>query len=105
MIITGPWDLSTFPDVKYGVQIMPSFDPGGSHQTIAGPDNWVVFDNGPARVDASCEFLQFLTSPANLLQNSHGHGAPARPSFGAAAARLLRSSTPSSRARGRSRRT
>jgi multiple sugar transport system substrate-binding protein len=70
MIITGPWDLSSFPDVHYGVQIMPSFDPGGSHQTISGPDNWVVFNNGPARVNASLEFLRFLTSPQNLLTNS-----------------------------------
>ena len=70
MIITGPWDLSSFPNVHYGVQIMPSWAPGGSHQTISGPDNWVVFNNGPARVKASLEFLQFLTSPANLLQNS-----------------------------------
>jgi multiple sugar transport system substrate-binding protein len=75
MIITGPWDLSTFPDVHYGVQIMPSWDPGGSHQTIAGPDNWVVFNNGSARVNASLEFLQFLTTPANLLQNSMATGA------------------------------
>jgi multiple sugar transport system substrate-binding protein len=75
MIITGPWDLSTFPDVKYGVQVMPSWDPGGSHQTIAGPDNWVVFNNGSARVNASLEFLQFLTTPANLLQNSMATGA------------------------------
>ncbi len=70
MIITGPWDLSSFPDVHYGVQIMPSFDPGGSHQTISGPDNWVVFNNGTARVNASLEFLRFLTSPSNLLKNS-----------------------------------
>jgi multiple sugar transport system substrate-binding protein len=70
MIITGPWDLSSFPDAHYGVQIMPSFDPGGSHQTISGPDNWVVFNNGPARVNASLEFLRFLTSPQNLLTNS-----------------------------------
>ena len=70
MIITGPWDLSSFPDVHYGVQIMPSFDPGGSHQTISGPDNWVVFNNGAARVNASLEFLRFLTSPSNLLKNS-----------------------------------
>jgi multiple sugar transport system substrate-binding protein len=75
MIITGPWDLSTFPDVHYGVQIMPSWSPGGSHQTIAGPDNWVVFNNGSARVNASLEFLQFLTTPANLLQNSMATGA------------------------------
>jgi multiple sugar transport system substrate-binding protein len=70
MIITGPWDLSAFPDVHYGVQIMPSFNSGGSHQTISGPDNWVVFNNGPARVKASLQFLQFLVQPANLLKNS-----------------------------------
>ena len=70
MIITGPWDLSSFPAVHYGVQIMPSFTPGGSHQTISGPDNWVVFNNGPARVKASLQFLQFLVQPANLLKNS-----------------------------------
>jgi len=70
MIITGPWDLSSFPDVHYGVQIMPSFDQGGSHQTISGPDNWVVFNNGQARVNASLEFLRFLTTPQNLLTNS-----------------------------------
>ena len=70
MIITGPWDLSSFPSVHYAVQIMPSFTPGGSHQTISGPDNWVVFNNGPARVAASLEFLKFLVQPANLLKNS-----------------------------------
>ncbi|MFL5766753.1 MAG: extracellular solute-binding protein, partial [Actinomycetota bacterium] len=41
MIITGPWDLSAFPDANYGVVYMPSFDAGGSHASIAGPDNWV----------------------------------------------------------------
>ncbi len=70
MIITGPWDLSSFPDVHYGVQDMPSFAPGGSHQTISGPDNWVVFNNGTARVSASLEFLRYLASPAVQLKNS-----------------------------------
>lgn len=70
MLITGPWDLSSFPDVNYGVQIMPSFDAGGSHQTIAGPDNWVIFDNGQARVDAAWKFLTFMTSPDQLLKDS-----------------------------------
>jgi multiple sugar transport system substrate-binding protein len=70
MIITGPWDLSGFPDVNYGVQFMPSFDPGGSHETIAGPDNWVVFDNGPERVDAAWKFVSFMTSPDQVLQDS-----------------------------------
>jgi multiple sugar transport system substrate-binding protein len=74
MMITGPWDLSSFPDVDYGVQIMPSFDAGGSHATIAGPDNWVIFDNGQARVDASWNYLQYLSSPKNLLEDSMATG-------------------------------
>jgi multiple sugar transport system substrate-binding protein len=74
MIITGPWDLSAFPNVHYGVQIMPSFDPGGSHQSISGPDNWVIFNNGPARVAASLAFLRYLTSPSVLLANSLATG-------------------------------
>jgi multiple sugar transport system substrate-binding protein len=49
---------------------MPSFDPGGSHITIAGPDNWVIFDNGPDNVNASWEFLKFLASPENVLKDS-----------------------------------
>jgi len=70
MVITGPWDLSSFPDANYGVQVMPAFDAGGSHETIAGPDNWVIFDNGPERVDAAWEFLTFLASPDIILQDS-----------------------------------
>jgi multiple sugar transport system substrate-binding protein len=70
MIITGPWDLSSFPNVNYGVQVMPSFDPGGNHETIAGPDNWVIFDNGPERVNAAWEFLKFMVSPDQVLQDS-----------------------------------
>jgi multiple sugar transport system substrate-binding protein len=74
MIITGPWDLATFPNVHYGAQYMPSFSPGGSHQSISGPDNWVTFNNGPARVAASLEFLRYLIAPAVLLQNSLATG-------------------------------
>jgi multiple sugar transport system substrate-binding protein len=70
MIITGPWDLSSFPNANYGVQFMPSFQPGGSHQTIAGPDNWVIFDNGPTNVDAAWKFVSFMTSPDQILQDS-----------------------------------
>src|SRR6266704_2028451 len=51
MLVTGPWDLSSFPNVHYGVQVMPQYPgTGGGHQTIAGPDNWVVFNNGAAHV-------------------------------------------------------
>jgi multiple sugar transport system substrate-binding protein len=63
MLVTGPWDLSSFPNVHYGVQVMPAF-PGtaGGHQTIAGPDNWVIFNNGAARVQAAEKFLLWLTA-------------------------------------------
>ena len=63
MLVTGPWDLAVFPNVKYGVQVMPAY-PGttGGHQTISGPDNWVVFNNGSARTAAAEQFLIWLTS-------------------------------------------
>jgi multiple sugar transport system substrate-binding protein len=63
MLVTGPWDLATFNNVKYGVQVMPSY-PGtsGGHQTISGPDNWVVFNNGSARTAAAEQFLVWLTA-------------------------------------------
>ncbi len=63
MLVTGPWDLATFNNVKYGVQVMPSY-PGtsGGHQTISGPDNWVIFNNGPARTAAAEQFVLWLTA-------------------------------------------
>jgi multiple sugar transport system substrate-binding protein len=67
MLVTGPWDLSGFPNVHYGVQIMPSY-PGttGGHQTISGPDNWVIFNNGATHVTAAEKFLLWLTAPAQV---------------------------------------
>jgi multiple sugar transport system substrate-binding protein len=62
MLVTGPWDLATFDNVKYGVQVMPSYPGTGGHQTISGPDNWVVFNNGSARVSAAEQFLLWLTA-------------------------------------------
>ncbi len=73
MFITGPWDLSSFPDADYGVQIMPAFGSGG-HDTIAGPDAWVVIDNGPDRVDAAWTFLSWLTSKEQVLADSLATG-------------------------------
>jgi len=63
MLWTGPWDLAniTASKMSYGVQILPGDQ---NHQTISGPDNWVVFNNGSARTQAAWEFLKWLTSPA-----------------------------------------
>ena len=69
MLVTGPWDLSQFTNIDYGVQVMPSY-PGtsGGHQTISGPDNWVLFNNGSSRVSAAEKFILWLTAPAQDKQ-------------------------------------
>ena len=56
MLVTGPWDLPGFPNVQFGVQVMPA-----NHQTISGPDNWVILNNGADRVSASWAFLKWFT--------------------------------------------
>ncbi|MGW2144031.1 ABC transporter substrate-binding protein [Nonomuraea bangladeshensis] len=63
MVIAGPWALFDIIDhkIEYGVQILPGTN--GDHQTIAGPDNWVVFDNGARRTKAATDFLTWLTRP------------------------------------------
>jgi multiple sugar transport system substrate-binding protein len=69
MVITGPWALSSYPDINYDVQIMPMY-PGGSHASISGPDMWVLFDNGEAQKQASLTFMQWFTDTAQVQANS-----------------------------------
>ncbi len=67
MVVTGPWDLSAFPNVHDGVQVMPQYPgTGAGHQTISGPDNWVVFSNGAAQVSSAEKFLLWLSAPAQV---------------------------------------
>jgi multiple sugar transport system substrate-binding protein len=61
MLWTGPWDLSAInPGVDYGVEILPA---DVSHATIAGPDNYVIIDNGPQQVANAWAFVQWFCSP------------------------------------------
>lgn len=63
MIITGPWQLYDFVQAKtsYGVVQLPGTD--GSHQTVAGPDLWVLFDHDDANREYwSTELMKWLTS-------------------------------------------
>jgi multiple sugar transport system substrate-binding protein len=46
MLYTGPWD----------------------HQTIAGPDNWVLFDNGKERANAAWTFMKWFMSTKQHLK-------------------------------------
>ncbi len=72
MTVTGPWALSSYPDVDYGVQIMPMYE-GGSHATIAGPDMWVLFEN-EGKGDAAWQFMQWLTAAEQVKQDSMESG-------------------------------
>jgi multiple sugar transport system substrate-binding protein len=84
MLVTGPWDLSSLSDIEYGVQIMPTF-PGsaGTHQTISGPDNWVVFNNGDKKKQAAIDFVKWLTAPEQVKSFSLATGdLPTRLSVG-----------------------
>lgn len=72
MLMTGPWDLSSFPDVNYGVTYLPGFN--GDHQTIAGPDMWTVFDNGNGRADAALRFIEWLTAPEQMVTDALATG-------------------------------
>jgi multiple sugar transport system substrate-binding protein len=63
---------------------MPTY-PGsnGGHQTIAGPDNWVVFNNGDKRKAAAIDFLKWLSAPEQVKKFSEGTGdLPIRASVG-----------------------
>jgi multiple sugar transport system substrate-binding protein len=84
MLVTGPWDLSQFSDIEYGVQVLPTFaGSSGGHQTIAGPDNWVVFNNGDAKKKAALAFVQWLTAPEQVKAFSLATGdLPIRASVG-----------------------
>ena len=84
MMVTGPWDLSSIPDIDYGVQVMPAFaDSDAGHQTISGPDNWVVFDNGSERKQAAVDFVQWLTAAGQVKADSLATGdLPTRTSVG-----------------------
>jgi multiple sugar transport system substrate-binding protein len=73
MDVTGPWALSGYPDINYGVQIMPMYD-GGSHATIAGPDMWVLFDNGDGKGDAAWQFMQWFTAAEQVKEDSMTSG-------------------------------
>jgi multiple sugar transport system substrate-binding protein len=82
MFVSGPWEVPTLNEAKvdWGDVQLPGAN--GSHQTVSGPDNWVIFDHGSARVDAAVTFLKWLTAPQQELTWMMGSGSlPIRPSI------------------------
>ncbi|GAA4347469.1 ABC transporter substrate-binding protein [Angustibacter luteus] len=66
MLWTGPWDLSSInDDVEYGVTYLPGYQ--GNHETISGPDLYLLFDHSSGRTDTAVKFVSWLTSaPVHL---------------------------------------
>ncbi|MEU4163842.1 ABC transporter substrate-binding protein [Actinoplanes sp. NPDC026670] len=63
MMLSGPWALLELKEAKlaYGVTDLPGFN--GDHQTVSGPDLWVLFDHADVnRAGASRAFIKWLTS-------------------------------------------
>ncbi len=66
MLWTGPWDLGSFDQVDYGVAELPGYN--GNHETIAGPDMYVLFNHSDTKSDNAFKFLTWLTSAKVHLQ-------------------------------------
>ncbi len=67
MLWTGPWDLSSInKDVSYGVTYLPGYN--GDHETISGPDLYMLFDHSSGRDATAFKFVSWLTSPAVHLK-------------------------------------
>ena len=83
MLVTGPWDLSTFPNVQYGVQVMPTY-PGSRRRPpdhlrpgqLGGVQQRLGQDRGGREVPA----LADRTGPGQDLVA--GHRRPAHPDLG-----------------------
>jgi len=82
MFVSGPWEVPTLNEagVQWADVQLPAVS--GNHQTVSGPDTWVVFNHSPARVNAAVEFLKWLTAPQQELVWMLGSGSlPVRPSI------------------------
>jgi multiple sugar transport system substrate-binding protein len=65
MMLNGPWSLLEIKEANlpYGVVNLPGVN--GDHQTVSGPDLWVLFDHGDVnRAGATRDFIKWLTSAA-----------------------------------------
>jgi len=63
MMLSGPWSLLDIKGAKlsYGVSALPGYN--GDHQTVSGPDLWVLFNHDDAnRAGAARDFIKWLTS-------------------------------------------
>ena len=73
MLWTGPWDLSSInSDVDYAVTDLPGYN--GDHETISGPDLYLMFDHSTGRSQTAFQFVTWLTSAPVHIQFSIATG-------------------------------
>ncbi|NKY08989.1 ABC transporter substrate-binding protein [Cellulomonas hominis] len=75
MVTSGPWALYTLQEAGtgYGVTTLPGTD--GNHETVSGPDLWVLFDHQDAnRAYWSYEFTKWLTAPEQDVRWNVAYG-------------------------------
>ncbi|GAA0944212.1 ABC transporter substrate-binding protein [Virgisporangium aurantiacum] len=63
MVLSGPWAMleANQAGLEFGVTALPGYN--GDHQTVSGPDLWVLYDHEDAnRAGASRDFIKWLTS-------------------------------------------
>lgn len=75
MVTSGPWALYTLQEAGtgYGVTTLPGTD--GNHETVSGPDLWVLFDHQDAnRAHWSYEFTKWLTAPEQDVRWNVAYG-------------------------------
>lgn len=75
MIISGPWVLYDLQEqgTPYGVTQLPGTD--GDHQTISGPDLWILLDHeDEQRAAASYDFINWLTQPEQDVRWNVAYG-------------------------------
>jgi multiple sugar transport system substrate-binding protein len=82
MFVSGPWEVPILNQshVDWADVQLPAVTT--NHQTVSGPDNWVIFNNSSARVNAAVEYLKWLTAPPQELKWDLVSGSlPIRPSM------------------------
>ena len=97
MLWTGPWDLAQIVQskVNYGVTILPGDQ---NHQTISGPDNWVMFNNGADARTGSVDVPEVAHLACHRPAVGDADRRPAGPGLGVQAPRLQEVTSPSTRA-------
>ncbi|WP_082772081.1 ABC transporter substrate-binding protein [Actinoplanes sp. TFC3] len=65
MIINGPWSLLDLKKARFGYGVAGLPGVNGDHQTVSGPDLWVLFNHDNAnQAGAARDFIKWLTSAA-----------------------------------------